>query len=213
MVGRDLTDNPFLRRQETESRSYMDQARIPSVFVSSTSYDLDQMRADLKEFIERLGYDAVLSEYSSFPIDPDLKTVENCLRAVDRRADIFVLVVGGRYGSQTDEGKSITNLEYLRARFKEIPIYVFVTKSILHILPVWKNNPDADFKSVVDSPKLFKFIDELMNSEKVWVYPFERVQDIIGVLKTQLAYLLGMFGIAPARSSKPPARNGDATSR
>jgi hypothetical protein len=167
----------------------MDQARIPAVFVSSTSYDLDQIRADLKQFIEQLGYDAVLSEYHSFPIDPDLQTVENCLRAVDRRADIFVLVVGGRYGSQTDEGKSITNLEYLRARYKEIPIYAFVTKTILHILPVWKSNQNADFKSVVDSTKLFNFVDELMNSDKVWVYPFERVQDIIGVLKTQLAYL------------------------
>jgi hypothetical protein len=105
----------------------MDQTRIPAVFVSSTSYDLDQVRADLKQFIERLGYDAVLSEYPSFPIDPDVKTVENCLRAVDRSADIFILVVGGRYGSQTGEGKSITNLEYLRARFKEIPINAFVT--------------------------------------------------------------------------------------
>jgi hypothetical protein len=86
----------------------MEQVRIPAVFVSSTSYDLDQIRADLKQFIEGFGYEAVLSEYPSFPIDPDMRTVENCLRAVDQHADVFVLVVGGRYGSQTDEGKSVT---------------------------------------------------------------------------------------------------------
>jgi hypothetical protein len=169
----------------------MNQVHIPAVFVSSTSYDLDQIRADLKQFIEGIGYDAVLSEYPSFPIDPDIRTVENCLRAVDRRADIFVLVVGGRYGSQTGDGKSVTNLEYLRAKFKEIPIYVFVTKAIFHILPIWRNNPNADFKSVADSHKLFQFVDQLMNIDKVWVYPFERAEDITTILKTQLAYLFG----------------------
>lgn len=47
----------------------------PSVFVSSTCYDLKQVRVDLKNFIsEQLGYDAVLSEFDSFPID-QIKTL------------------------------------------------------------------------------------------------------------------------------------------
>ena len=85
--------------------------RMPSVFVSSTCYDLKQIREDLKIFIsEQLGYAAVLSEYDSFPIDPLLNTVDNCIRAVKERADVFVLIIGNRYGYETDNGKSITEL-------------------------------------------------------------------------------------------------------
>lgn len=162
--------------------------RIPSVFVSSTCYDLHQVRADLKSFIESMGLDPVLSEYNSFPIDPDANTVENCRKAVEERADIFVLIVGGRYGSIAESGRSVTNVEYLQAKSKGIPVYVFVLKSILGLLPVWKDNPQADYKSVVDSPKLFEFVSSVRDSG-VWVFPFENAQDITDTLRKQWAIL------------------------
>ena len=64
------------------------EARKPSIFVSSTCYDLKQIRQDIREFIEAdLGYEAILSEYDSFPIDSDKDTINNCLRVVEQRAD------------------------------------------------------------------------------------------------------------------------------
>lgn len=83
--------------------------------VSSTFYDLRQIRADLAQFItNELGYVPLLSELPPFPVDPDLDTVANCRARVERDADIFVLVIGGRYGSIDDKtDKSITNLEFL----------------------------------------------------------------------------------------------------
>lgn len=102
----------------------------PTIFISSTCYDLKQIRASLKAVIEEeLGLEAMLSEYSSFPLDPSLGTVENCLRAVQERADILILIVGSRYGYVNETGKSVTNLEYLKAKEKGIPIYVFVEKN------------------------------------------------------------------------------------
>lgn len=119
----------------------------PTIMISSTFYDLRQIRADLARFItDDLGYIPLLSELPSFPVDPDLDTIENCRVRVEKNANILVLVIGGRYGSidnRTD--KSITNLEFLTARRKGIPIYAFVEKGILAVLPVWKNNPAADF--------------------------------------------------------------------
>ncbi|MBK0039460.1 MULTISPECIES: DUF4062 domain-containing protein, partial [unclassified Enterococcus] len=42
-------------------------ARKPTVFISSTCYDLKQIRSDLKKVIENdLGFEVLLSEYSSF---------------------------------------------------------------------------------------------------------------------------------------------------
>jgi hypothetical protein len=161
----------------------------PTAFASSTCYDLNQVRADLKRFLESLGIEALLSETPSFPVTPESKTIENCVNAVKERADIFILILGGRYGSVDTSGKSITNLEYLAAKAKGIPIYVFVLKSILHILPVWKRNPQGDFTGVVDSTKLFEFIESLRDSKEHWVYAFEEVQHIIETLRHQIALL------------------------
>lgn len=109
---------------------------------------------------------------------------------VQERADNFVLIVGGRYGSQIDSDKSITNMEYLRAKAKGIPIYVFVNKSILDILKLWKSNPGGDFSSVVDSHKLFEFVETLRGIDNVWVYGYYKAQDIIEILINQFSYLL-----------------------
>ena len=165
----------------------------PTVMVSSTFYDLSQIREDLYGFIaNEMGYEPLLSEHKSFPIDPDLNTVENCRRRVDEHADILILVVGTRYGSIDDKtDKSITNLEYLAARAKSLPIYTFIDKKILNNLPVWQSNPDADYSAVVDTPRLFGFVDDIRNVDRAWVFPFDTAQDIVATLRIQFAYLVG----------------------
>lgn len=164
--------------------------RTPTVFVSSTCYDLKQVRTDIRDFISnQLGYEAILSEFDSFPLEPEISAVENCIRVVKQRADIFCLIIGGRYGSVTDSGKSITNLEYVNAKAKGIPIYVFVDKSILAILPVWGKNKTADYSSIVDSTQLFEFVADLCGQENIWTYGFENAQDIVNTLRRQIGYL------------------------
>lgn len=72
----------------------------PSVMVSSTLYDLKQIRTDLSQFIsDDIGYIPLMSELPSFPINPDLNTIDNCCKRVENNVDIFVLIIGGRYGS------------------------------------------------------------------------------------------------------------------
>jgi Domain of unknown function (DUF4062) len=161
----------------------------PSVFVSSTCYDLSQIRTDLRDFLQGLGIEPLLSEHPMFPVNPQITTTANCVSVVKERADIFVLIVGARYGTQDETGKSITNCEYLEARTKGTPIYIFLWKPILHTLPVWKNNRDGDYKGVVDTPKLFEFAESLRDTKEHWVFPFETARDIIDILRQQFAYL------------------------
>ena len=79
----------------------------PTVFVSSTCYDLKQVREDIKDFFENTyGFEAILSEFNSFPIDPAIGTCDNCLNNVDNYADFFILIIGNRYGYITEQGKS-----------------------------------------------------------------------------------------------------------
>lgn len=163
----------------------------PTIFVSSTCYDLRQVREDLKEFFENnYGFDTMLSEFDSFPIDPCIGTFENCLNNVDKCADIFVLIVGTRYGYITDKGKSITNLEYLHAKAKGIPLFVFVSKQLYNNLPLWRENKNGDFSSVVDDPQIFEFISEIYDESQQWIYTYETVRDIMAAMKNQLRLIL-----------------------
>lgn len=159
----------------------------PVIFISSTCYDLRQIREDLKDFFENnYGFDAMLSEFDSFPIDPCVGTFENCLNNVDKCADIFVLIVGTRYGFVTDTGKSITNLEYLHAKAKGIPLFVFVNKQLYNSLPLWRENKNGDFSLVVDNPKIFEFVSEIYDESQQWIYTYETVRDITATMKNQL---------------------------
>lgn len=148
-----------------------------------------QIRADLYDYLENIGFEPVLSEYPSFPVDPDYETISNCRKAVEERADILLLIIGGRYGSINEHGKSITNLEYVTARAKGIPVYVFVMRKIIDLLAIWTDNPQGDFKSVVDSTALLEFVSSVRNVDKTWVFPFDLAQDIVKALRLQMAYL------------------------
>ena len=165
--------------------------RTPTVFVSSTCYDLKQIREDIRDFFRNnYNFEVMLSEFDSFPVDPCKGTFENCLNNVDNSAEIFILIIGTRYGYVTDQGKSITNLEYLHAKAKGIPIYVFVSKQLNNSLPLWRNNKNGDFSSVVDNPKIFEFVSEIYDEMHQWVYTYDSVSDIKATLKNQL---LGIF--------------------
>lgn len=168
----------------------MPKGYAPAVFVSSTCFDLSQVRADLRSFIDSIGYDPVLSEFNNFPVNPDYDAIGNCLEVVKAKADIFVLIVGGRYGCQVNDDKSVTNLEYIEAKAKSVPIYIFVKKDILNIFPIWQKNKSCDFSGVVDSNKLFEFIELLKSKPDNWIFPFETAQDIVTVLLTQFSYFM-----------------------
>lgn len=160
-----------------------------NIFVSSTCYDLSQIRTDISEFIKNSGHNPILSEFENFPISPELNTIENCIKIVKDNADILVLIVGSRYGSIIENGKSITNNEFLVAKQKGIPIFCFIDKTTLNALNFWRYNKDGNFSNIVDNIQIFEFIDDIRNNSKMWTFPFEKAQDIINTLKIQLSYL------------------------
>lgn len=158
-----------------------------SIFVSSTCYDLRALREHLRSEIATWGHDPVLSEYPSFPVSPDLTTVDNCRKVVRERADVFVLVVGGKRGSLDPvTNRSVVNAEYREARFVGIDCIIFVERQVWDLLPHFKRNPEADFSSTVDYPDVFRFIDEITESTK-WIFPFTRTDEILSTLRTQLS--------------------------
>ena len=165
--------------------------RPTNVFLSSTMYDLSELRAQLRQFVEGIGWRPVMSEHDSFPIDANQTTVENSRRNVRENADVFVMIVGARYGSvDVDADKSVTNLEFIEARTRGVPVYVFVSRDVLAQLRVWKANPEADYSGVVDTPRVFEFIDSFRGGGEAWTFDFTTAKDIVNTLRKQFAYLV-----------------------
>lgn len=148
------------------------------------------MREDLRNCIIELGHEPLLSEYPSFPVLPDIKTIDNCKKIVRDNTDIFILIIGGKRGSlDRNTGKSITNIEYEAAKNNNIDSFVFVYKAVMSLVPIWKNNPEADFLPTVDYPEVFKFIKNIIAEQK-WVFTFEKTSEIKDILTNQLSIYL-----------------------
>ena len=92
---------------------------MAKVYVSSTIADLRQERRAVMEWLVAAGHQPVHSYL------PNSDTVrDSCLEDVDG-CDLYVLIVGHRYGFQpaqdNPEGLSITQLEFRRAGQSGIP--------------------------------------------------------------------------------------------
>ncbi len=148
------------------------------IFVSSTCYDLAAMREDLRRYILQLGHEPLLSEYASFPVNPDETTINNCKKNVETHTDVLVLIVGGKRGTlDSTSGKSVTNLEYETARSRGIPCFVFISRPVLTLLPIWKKNSAADFTPAVDFPEVFTFIERIQGENR-WAFSFDKTAEI-----------------------------------
>lgn len=185
----------------------------PRVFISSTFYDLKHIRASLDAFIEQLGFEPVLSEKGNIAYDPELALDESCYREV-HSTDIFVLIIGGRYGSEASGDKenssrkinaryeSITKREYETALERDIPTYILVEKAVYAEYQTFKNNrKNKNIRYAhVDSVNVFHFIDTILAQPRNNpTYQFEKHTDIQSWLREQWA---GLFRDLISRRSE-----------
>jgi Domain of unknown function (DUF4062) len=168
----------------------------PRVFLSSTFYDLKQVRADIKAFIFSLGYEPVLNDSGSIAYGTEEKLEQYCYREVGV-ADILVSVIGGRYGSPSQyQPYSVSQMELKTALKHGKQVYIFVEKPVLIEYRTYKRNKtvkDITYDSV-DSVKVFEFLDEINQLERNnTTAGFETSQDITDYLKEQWAGLFQRF--------------------
>ncbi|MEZ6142559.1 MAG: DUF4062 domain-containing protein [Zavarzinella sp.] len=101
------------------------------VFISSTCFDLRDLRAELRLFLEDNGMSVALSEdpNSPFIVDPLEDSIESCLDNVSA-SDAVVCIIDRRYGGVINtgehEGLSATHAEIRRARDNQIPMFFFL---------------------------------------------------------------------------------------
>lgn len=173
----------------------------PRVFISSTCYDLSEVRDSLVEFIRSFGFEPVLSDRGDVFYHPDIHTHDSCLNEVGN-CELLVLIIGGRFGGSytADPSKSIVNAEYFAAREKKIPVFTFVKRNVYSdhfVFSKNRSNPSLNeiiFPSIENNKnaeRIFTFIDDVRHAPvNNGFFPFDFAREITEVLRKQWA---GMF--------------------
>ena len=168
----------------------------PRIFISSTFYDLKQIRSDINLFIEGLGYETVRNEEGDIPYGKEDALEEYCYKEI-KSIDILISIIGGRYGTEAmRDGYSISQTELKKALNEKKQVYIFIDKNVLAEYETYQLNKDKeDVKyKYVDNVKIYQFIEEIRSlNVNNNIKGFETATDVTRYLKEQFAGLFQRF--------------------
>lgn len=159
------------RHTQIENINQQSKIKMPKklqIFISSTYLDLKEERQAAVEAILRNNHIPAGMELFQAGSKSQLEIIRNWIK----ESDIYMLILGGRYGSiEPESGLSYTELEYRFAIEMNIPIFgIILSDSFLHqkqsespSLPVFENQEKEKmqtFKSLVMS-KMIREVDNV----------------------------------------------------
>jgi hypothetical protein len=172
------------------------------IFISSTDYNLKDLRAELARFLSELGYRPILSSAEGFPdSSPILEPWESCLPVLDK-CFVMVLVIDGLYGSALkwpnykdyfDEEKfSPTHGEYIFAHKTRKRMLVFIRKSLMPHYQSYRATMDNCKGDKVEAKKLLfptlpsyvtfetlDFINKVKTTKPIpWINEFDDITSV-----------------------------------
>lgn len=167
----------------------------PRVFISSAYYDLKQTREDLASFLHNLGYEAVRNEEGSIPYGKDQSLESYCYREI-QNVDIMVSIIGGRFGTTSQESRwSISNEELRIALKHKLQVYIFIDSQVAAEYETYLLNKENNMKfKYVDNVKIYEFIEEIKSlTSNNNIKEFSTSYQIQQYLREQLAGLFQSF--------------------
>ena len=168
----------------------------PRIFISSTFYDLRQVRTDLDSFVESLGYDPVRNEEGDIPYGKDEALEDYCYKEI-KGIDILISIIGGRFGSDSKKSAgSISQIELKTALKENKQVYIFIDKNVLSEYETYLINKDNKLMKYryVDDLRVYQFIEEIkaLNANNN-IKGFDTGSEITKYLKEQFAGLFQRF--------------------
>lgn len=161
--------------------------RKPKIFVSSTMEDKNNIyRQKIIKNMKDMGFDILDFQDSNFPhsIDSSSEVIQDSINAV-KAADIFILLIGQRYGTIYREQKSVIHCEYEEAIANNIPLLILIQSN------VWRDALSKRQQSeYFENEKHFQFIKEL---SKHRMHPFQDDEECVSHIKTIFNNYLGGF--------------------
>ncbi len=177
---------------------------FPKVFISSTCYDLGEVRDSLYSFIKSLYYEPIVSEKGDIFYHPDFHTHESCINEVEN-CDLFILIIGGRHGGSyiSDITKSIVNAEYEAAKKLDRPVFTFIKQSVYDDHKLYQRNKNKTIINEIEFPSIekgqhSKYIFEFINDVRLakvnnGFFSFEYAKDIVELLGKQWSGMMYDF--------------------
>ena len=146
----------------------------PRVFVSSVIEGFQEYREAARRAIKNAGGEPILvnEDFPSLASSPR----NICLDAVDS-ADVFIMIIGARGGWEAPSGKLVIEEEYERARFKNLPIIVFL------------QNVKRDLQANEFATRISDYIDGLFR------VTFLSAADLQNAIENALEQLLSKFKV------------------
>lgn len=162
------------------------------VFISSTCYDLGPIRGQIRNFLNTMGFEPIMSDYNDVLYDPRVHTHTSCIEEI-ATCDFIILIVGSRFGGNAipeaisridfdtlyDKSKSVellkkkenisvTQLEILKAVEIEIPIFTFIDNRLMSDHELYEKNKSKTILHEIEFPSIDKqetaeFIFEFIN--------------------------------------------------
>lgn len=150
------------------------------VFVSSTYEDLQEERKEVMQAL--LELDCIPAGMELFPASNDDQWT--LIKQVIDDCDYYLLIIGGRYGSTNEDGKSYTQMEFEYALEVGKPIISFLPKNP-QMIPTGKCDADAEKKE-----KLEKFKE--LTKKKMIKY-WENPENLGSVVSRSMVKLIKDF--------------------
>lgn len=165
------------------------------VFVSSTVYDLIDVRSEIEEHLRSLGLTPVLSDSptSAFDASSQTNSIETCLVQL-RSCDKVIVILSNRYGPVLGragfQNISATHLEYREAIECKKPLVFYVRDRLEADYRHWRGldkeqRPSAEFQWVSRSQDfpLFDFLHEHQtlqnqNDKSNWFSAFRDIREL-----------------------------------
>lgn len=179
---------------------------MPTVFLSSTVLDFQDLRGALQDWLESKGFAVVSSELNDFDKSGDSNSYDACFKAV-AKADYFVLLIGDRRGGLYEtapEPVSITRQEYRVAygesKTRPLSIHTFVRKSTWSAKHLLEKKRLKKIKANEELSHQVSFLREVGQVEAMkaaltngsarphnnWITQFDSFRDIRSALEVNL---------------------------
>lgn len=159
------------------------------IFISSTCYDLIDIRAEINFLLKESGLTSIMSDQynSDFNIKTNTNSIETCLINL-RNSDLVVIILSKRYGPKLGgagfEDISATHLEYKEAIKENKPVLFYMRDRLEADYNLYRKTKDASKLNWVGAKDLglFDIIKEhskLTNANiNNWYYSFSNSIDL-----------------------------------
>lgn len=164
-------------------------------FISSTIHDLADLRSFLSTELSSYGFEMLLSEQGTIPVDSSKHSYSLCLDAA-KSCDYLIAIIDGRFGGVVPgSSKSITQMEIETAFNAEKKVFTFVRQSVWDakeiLRPYLKDKVKFRPSKVVEDARVFGVIDEIRKRPTGnWIFTFNAPPDILNHIARQIGFTL-----------------------